>query len=59
MAKPLSPIRLLLVCDDEADRVLLRRRFTRIGYEVMDVADEEKALSMVGMIPFDLALIDC
>ena len=59
MAKPLSPIRLLLVCDDEADRVLLRRRFTRIGYEVMETAEPAKALALIGMIPFDLALIDC
>jgi PleD family two-component response regulator len=58
MAKPASPTRLLLVCDVEESRVQLRRRFTRIGYEVMDVADEEKALSMVGMIPFDLAVLD-
>lgn len=59
MAKPVSPIRLLLVCDDDADRNLLRRRFTRIGYEVMEASDSGKALSLIGMIPFDLALIDC
>lgn len=58
MAKPVSPIRLLLVCDDEADRMLLRRRFTRIGYEVMEVADAPKALSLIGMIPYDLAILD-
>jgi DNA-binding response OmpR family regulator len=58
MAKPISPIRLLLVCDDEADRMLLRRRFTRIGYEVMEVAEAAKALSLIGMIPFDLAVLD-
>ncbi|HKR88083.1 MAG TPA: response regulator [Phenylobacterium sp.] len=59
MAKPVSPIRLLLVCDHEADRVLLRRRFTRIGYEVMETAEAAKAMSLIGMIPFDLALVDC
>lgn len=59
MAKPLSPIRLLLACDDEAERVALRRRFTRVGYEVMEVAETAKALSLIGMIPFDLALVDC
>jgi DNA-binding response OmpR family regulator len=58
MAKALSPIRLLLVCDDEPNRAKLRRRFTRIGYEVMDVPDGAKALSMIAMIPFDLAVID-
>src|SRR4051794_35904404 len=59
MAKTASPIRLLLVCDDEADRILLRRRFTRIGYEVMEASDAARALSLIGMIPFDLAMIDC
>ena len=59
MAKPVSPIRLLLVCDDEADRALLRHRFSRIGYEVMEVAETAKALSLINMIPFDLALVDC
>lgn len=58
MAKPVSPTRLLLVCDVEESRAELRRRFTRIGYEVMDVADQEKALSLIGMIPFDLAVVD-
>jgi DNA-binding response OmpR family regulator len=59
MAKPPSPIRLLLVCDDGAERDLLRRRFTRIGYEVMETAEPAKTLALIGMIPFDLALIDC
>lgn len=58
MAKPVSPIRLLLVCDDEAERNLLRRRFTRVGYEVMEVAEAAKALSLVAMIPYDLAVVD-
>jgi PleD family two-component response regulator len=58
MAKPVSPTRLLLVCDVEASRTQLRRRFTRVGYEVMEVADGAKALSLIGMIPFDLAVID-
>jgi DNA-binding response OmpR family regulator len=38
--------------------MLLRRRFTRIGYEVMEVAEAAKALSLIGMIPFDLAVLD-
>lgn len=58
MAKPVSPIRLLLVCDDEARRTPLRRRFTRVGYEVMEVAEVAKALSLAAMIPYDLAVID-
>jgi DNA-binding response OmpR family regulator len=58
MAKPVSPIRLLLVCDDEARRTPLRRRFTRVGYEVMEVAEAAKALQLAAMIPYDLAVID-
>jgi len=58
MAKPVSPIRLLLVCDDETRRTPLRRRFTRVGYEVMEVAEPAKALALVTMIPYDLAVID-
>ena len=53
-----SPTRLLLVCDDEPDRTLVRRRFTRIGYQVMEAADAAKAVSLIAMIPFDLAMVD-
>jgi DNA-binding response OmpR family regulator len=53
-----SPTRLLLVCDDEQNRTLVRRRFTRIGYQVMEAGDAAKALSLIAMIPFDLAMID-
>lgn len=58
MAKHQSPTRMLLVCDDEANRTLVRRRFTRIGYQVMEASETGKALSLAGMIPFDLALLD-
>ena len=58
MAKHGSPTRLLVVCDDEANRTLVRRRFTRIGYQVMEAADAAKAMSLIAMIPFDLAIVD-
>jgi len=58
MAKHGSPTRLLVVCDDEASRTLLRRRFTRIGYQVMEAGDSGKAMSLVAMIPFDLTIVD-
>jgi DNA-binding response OmpR family regulator len=58
MAKPLSPIRLLLVDADEAARTLLRRRFTRLGVEVMEAAEGDKALGLIAMIPFETALVD-
>lgn len=50
--------RLLVVDDDEDNRTILRRRFTRIGYEVMEAADGAKALSLINMIPFDLVMLD-
>lgn len=58
MAKSASPIRLLLVGAEDDGRALLRRRFTRLGYEVMDAGDAAKAMSLVAMIPFDLVLLD-
>jgi PleD family two-component response regulator len=58
MSKPASPVRLLLVGGDDAARTELRRRFVRLGYESMDTADPAKALSLVGMIPFDVVLMD-
>jgi len=53
-----SPTRILTACDDEATRTLVRRRFTRIGCQVMEAPDAAKALSLVSMIPFDLAIVD-
>jgi DNA-binding response OmpR family regulator len=58
MAKPASPTRLLVVDADEQARTFLRRRFTRLGHEVMEAADPGKALSLIAMIPFDLVLLD-
>ena len=50
--------RLLVVDDVEDNRSLLRRRFTRLGYEVMEASDGAKALAMVSTYPFDLVLLD-
>ncbi|MDE2486964.1 MAG: response regulator [Alphaproteobacteria bacterium] len=50
--------RLLVVDDVEDNRSLLRRRFTRLGYEVLEAADGAKALAMVSTYPFDLVLLD-
>ncbi|MDB5445500.1 MAG: putative response regulator receiver domain protein [Phenylobacterium sp.] len=58
MANAPVPIRLLIVDDDDDNRTILRRRFTRIGYEVMEAPDGAKALSLIAMIPFDLVLLD-
>jgi DNA-binding response OmpR family regulator len=58
MAKPAPPVRLLLVGAQDDARTLLRRRFTRLGYEAMEAAEPAKALSLIAMIPFDLVLMD-
>jgi CheY-like chemotaxis protein len=58
MGKPASPTRLLVVDADDETRTAMRRRFTRLGDEVMDTADAAKALSLIAMIPFDLVLLD-
>jgi DNA-binding response OmpR family regulator len=58
MARPASPTRLLVVEADDAARTLVRRRFTRLGYEVMETGEAAKALSLISMIPFDLVLLD-
>jgi CheY-like chemotaxis protein len=50
--------RLLVVDDVEDNRSLLRRRFTRLGYEVMEASDGAKALAMAATYPFDLVLLD-
>jgi DNA-binding response OmpR family regulator len=53
-----APFRLLLIDADDQRRTPLRRRLTRLGYEAMEAADTDKALSMIGVLPFDLALLD-
>jgi DNA-binding response OmpR family regulator len=58
MANAQTPIRLLVVDDNEDNRTILRRRFTRLGYEVMEAEDGGKALQLIHMIPFDLVLLD-
>jgi CheY-like chemotaxis protein len=50
--------RLLVVDDVEDNRNLLRRRFTRLGYEVLEAEDGAKALAMCATYPFDLVLLD-
>jgi CheY-like chemotaxis protein len=49
----------LLVVDDVADnREILRRRFTRLGYEVIEAAGGDEALALIAAQPFDLVLLD-
>lgn len=58
MTKPVFPTRLLVVDSDQEARTFLRRRFTRLGHQVMEASDHDKALSMAAALPFDLVLLD-
>lgn len=58
MTKPALPTRLLIVERDEAARTFLRRRLSRLGYEVKATGQAAEALSWVEAQPFDLALVD-
>jgi CheY-like chemotaxis protein len=58
MSQNSAPPRLLVVDDVEDNRNLLRRRFTRLGYEVLEAEDGTKALAMCATYPFDLVLLD-
>jgi DNA-binding response OmpR family regulator len=58
MSTDTSPPRLLVVDDVEDNRTILRRRFTRLGYDVLEAENGDKALSMVAAYPFDVVLLD-
>mgnify|MGYP000131458829 CR=1 FL=1 len=53
-----SPIRLLIVEDDEMSRDLLQKRVSRAGYNVVAVADGNAALQKLSGQRFDLVLLD-
>jgi len=50
--------RLLLVDDIEDNRIVLRRRFQRRGYEVEEAESGARALEMIAQYPYDLVLLD-
>jgi DNA-binding response OmpR family regulator len=58
MTKPALRTRLLVVHADDEARVFLRRRFTRLGYDVVEADEHANALSLIATTSFDLALID-
>lgn len=53
-----SPIRLLVVDDVEDNRALLRRRFEKRGYEIVEAHSGSMALDLVAQHDFDLVLLD-
>jgi DNA-binding response OmpR family regulator len=58
MTKPAFRTRLLVVHADDEARIFLRRRFTRLGYDVVEADEHANAMSLIATTPFDLALID-
>jgi DNA-binding response OmpR family regulator len=58
MTKPAFRTRLLVVHADDEARIFLRRRFTRLGYDVVETDEHADALSLIATTSFDLALID-
>ena len=53
-----SPVRLLVVDDLEDNRALLRRRFEKRGYEIVEAHSGSMALDLVAQHDFDLVLLD-
>jgi len=53
-----APAKLLLVDDIEDNRVVLRRRFQRRGFEVDEAESGAKALEMIERYAYDLVLLD-
>ncbi|HEV2533555.1 response regulator, partial [Phenylobacterium sp.] len=58
MTKAAVPSRLLIVHADDDARTFVRRRFTGLGYEVVEAAEHARALSLLDTNRFDLALVD-
>ena len=50
--------RLLIVDDIEDNRAILRRRFERHGYEVVEAESGAAALALIDQSPFDIVLLD-
>jgi DNA-binding NtrC family response regulator len=53
-----SPVRLLIVDDDEALRQMMARWFQRQGMAVAEAGDAEEALAKAGHAAYDIALLD-
>ena len=58
MTKTARPIRLLVVLPEAEVRTFVRRRFSRLGYDVREAAGHQAALSALAEGAFDLALVD-
>lgn len=58
MTKPPYRTRLLVVHADDEARTFLRRRFTRLSYDVVEADEHARTLSLIAATAFDLVLID-
>lgn len=54
----MSAPRILVVDDEEANRTLIRRVLSGVGYEILEAADGIEALEVVKRTPPDLVLLD-
>ncbi len=50
--------RILIVDDEEVIRKFLKIHLTKLGYEVMEAEDGQKAIEKIGEIKFDLIICD-
>lgn len=50
--------RVLVVDDDEGNRLMLERRVRRLGHEVLSASNGREALDLLGRTPIDLVLLD-
>jgi class 3 adenylate cyclase len=53
-----EPGRILVVDDDEGNRLMLERRLHRLGHQVLCAADGHEALALLRREPQDLVLLD-
>ncbi len=55
---PAAPARVLVVDDDEGNRLLLERHVRRLGHAVVCATQGQEALALLRQSPFDLILLD-
>ncbi|WP_395670889.1 response regulator [Phenylobacterium sp.] len=56
--QPQALPRLLVVDDTEDNRIILKRRFAKLGYDVVEAVDGADALKRISKEPFDVVLLD-
>lgn len=58
-AEPRHQCRILVVDDDETNRMVARRMLEKLGYDVVHACDGEAALAELDEQSFDMILMDC